>query len=83
MKVLLVDDEPLQLLRLEKTVKECVPPDSEILAFSNPLEGMEKGRDSDLAFYGILSMLSSLIKKLQECSPTVPDVITISDLRTT
>ena len=74
MKVLLVDDEPLQLLRLEKTVKECVPPDSEILAFSNPLEGMEKGRDSDLAFLDIeMPGVNGiqLAKKLKETNPKI------------
>ena len=36
MKILLVDDEKLQLIRLLNTVKKVLP-DSEILSYTNPV----------------------------------------------
>ena len=54
MKILLVDDEKLQLLRLEDSVKKVLP-DSELFTFLNPMEAREKGKEVqfDIAFLDI------------------------------
>ncbi|MBR1846205.1 MAG: response regulator, partial [Bacilli bacterium] len=54
MNVFLVDDEPLQLLRLEKAVKEVLP-DATLSSFSNSVEAAKsaKERTVDLAFLDI------------------------------
>ena len=51
MKILLVDDEQLQLIRLENTVKKVLP-DAEILSFTNPKKAYEDTIDMklDIAF---------------------------------
>ena len=54
MKILLVDDEKLQLLRLEESVK-AVLPDAELFCYTNPVEALEesKNRQIDIAFLDI------------------------------
>ena len=54
MNILLVDDEPLQLVRLEKAVKACLP-DAKLFCFNNPIEAYEKCREEaiDIAFLDI------------------------------
>ena len=54
MKVLLVDDEKLQLLRLEESVKNVLN-DSEVLAFTNPMKALEESKTNqfDIAFLDI------------------------------
>ena len=54
MKILLVDDEKLQLLRLEDSVKSVVK-DADIFSFINPLEALEKSKQEqiDIAFLDI------------------------------
>lgn len=55
MRILLVDDEKLQLLRLKKAVEETSPEGSEILSFSNPTQALDAFSDQgiDLAFLDI------------------------------
>ena len=76
MKILLVDDEPLQLTRLEKAVKSALEGEAEILAFSSPVEAWEhvKKQGVDLAFLDIeMPELNGiqLAKKLQNVNPLV------------
>lgn len=54
MRILLVDDEELQLLRLVNTVKSVLK-DEEILSFSNPDKALEEAKKNriDLAFLDI------------------------------
>ena len=54
MKLLLVDDEELQLLRLNNEVKKALP-DNEIFSYQNPLEALKenKQRKIDIAFLDI------------------------------
>ena len=55
MRILLVDDEPLQLLRLEKAVTSALNKEEEILSFSNPLKAWTECQDKqiDIAFLDI------------------------------
>ena len=55
MRILLVDDEKLQLLRLEKAVGEAAPEGTELLCFSNPLQALDalEGQNVDIAFLDI------------------------------
>ena len=46
MKILLVDDEKLQLLRLEETVKKVLP-EAELLSYSNPLKAFEENEKAN------------------------------------
>ena len=54
MKILLVDDEPLQLMRLEKAVKDSVA-DADLFCYGNPVEAYAKCTDQplDIAFLDI------------------------------
>ena len=75
MNVLLVDDEPLQLLRLEKAVKEVLNK-GDVLCFGNPVEALEKAKTShvDLAFLDIeMPGLNGiqLAKKLKALNPLI------------
>ena len=75
MKILLVDDEQLQLLRLENTVKKILP-DAEILSFTNPKEAYDKTVDIkfDIAFLDIEMPLINgidLAKKLKKLNPLI------------
>ena len=76
MKILLVDDEQLQLLRLQKAVGDALSEEVEILCFSNPLEAWEKckGETIDLAFLDIEMPGCNgiqLAKKLKGANPMV------------
>ena len=55
MRILLVDDEQLQLIRLEKEVKKVFPEDGKISSFLNPLEALKKCKEDgvDIAFLDI------------------------------
>ena len=75
MKILLVDDEQLQLLRLENCCK-AVLPDGEFLVYTNPIDAYEKtqGQKIDLAFLDIeMPMINGiqLAKKLKKNDPTI------------
>lgn len=54
MKILLVDDEQLQLLRLENACKKLLP-NAEFCAYSNPIKAFEENKNNniDLAFLDI------------------------------
>ena len=76
MRVLLVDDEELQLVRLKESCKNALPSDSEILAYTNPLKAFDENKDSkiDIAFLDIeMPGLSGvqLAKKLKTINPTI------------
>jgi len=75
LKILLVDDETLQLIRLDKAVRECAP-DAEISAHSDPRDALESAKRDmpdvaflDIAMGGMSGM--ELAKKLKALSPTV------------
>lgn len=75
MKILLVDDEQLQLLRLENCCKSVLP-DGEFLAYTNPVEAYEKTLDQkiDLAFLDVAMPIVDgiqLAKKLKKNNPTI------------
>lgn len=73
MRILLVDDEELQLLRLVNTVKSVLK-DDELLSFSNPDKALEEAKKNriDLAFLDIeMPHLNGiqLAKKLKALNP--------------
>ena len=73
MKVLLVDDEQLQLIRLEGACKNVLP-DATFLSLSNPVKALEvsKNGDIDLAFLDIeMPEINGiqLAKKLKAINP--------------
>ena len=75
MKILLVDDEKLQLLRLEEAVKEVLP-EAETLSYSNPVKAFEDSKEEqiDIAFLDIeMPGLNgiSLAKKLKSVNPKI------------
>lgn len=75
MKVLLVDDENLQLTRLENVCKKVLT-DAEIFSFSNPTKAFEKAQTEkiDLAFLDIeMPVINGiqLAKKLKKINPLV------------
>ena len=76
MKILLVDDEELQLLRLENEVKKVVPSSATILSFSNSLKYIKECQDEkiDIAFLDIeMPGMNgiSLAKELKKINPLV------------
>ena len=73
MKVLLVDDEELQLLRLENSVKDVLK-DVELFVFNNPEKALEEAKKTriDLAFLDIELGLTNgidLCNELLEINP--------------
>ncbi len=75
MKILLVDDENLQLLRLESTLKKIMP-DEEYFSYTNPKKAYEEtvNEKIDIAFLDIEMPLISginLAKKLKKINPLV------------
>ena len=75
MKVLLVDDEPLQLMRLEQAAKDAIV-DGTFFAFGNPAEAYAKSKEEsiDLAFLDIeMPGLNGiqLAKKLKALQPKI------------
>ena len=75
MKILLVDDEQLQLLRLENACKKVLP-DADFFSYTNPVKAFEKNENNniDLAFLDI-EMPSingiQLAKKLKKNNPKI------------
>lgn len=76
MKILLVDDEELQLIRLTDEAKKALPIDTIIYSFLNPLEALQKVKSIklDIAFLdiempGINGI--SLAKELKKINPTI------------
>ena len=75
MKILLVDDEKLQLLRLEEAVKKVLP-EAEVFPYSNPVKAFEENKEKqiDIAFLDIeMPGLNgvSLAKKLKSVNPKI------------
>lgn len=73
MKILLVDDEELQLIRLENACKKVMP-DSEFFSFTNPIKVVESNINFDLAFLDIeMPGLNGiqLAKKLKSINPKI------------
>lgn len=76
MRILMVDDEDLQLLRLENTVKKVITDDSEFLSYNNPVKAFEENKDKkiDIAFLDIeMPVLNGvqLAKKLKVINPKI------------
>ncbi len=76
MRILMVDDEDLQLLRLVNTVKKVITDDSEFLSYNNPVKAFEENKDKkiDIAFLDIeMPVLSGvqLAKKLKAINPKI------------
>ena len=76
MRILLVDDEDLQLLRLVNTVKKVITDDSEFLSYNNPIKAFDENKNKkiDIAFLDIeMPGLSGvqLAKKLKAINPKI------------
>ncbi|MBQ7712633.1 MAG: response regulator [Clostridia bacterium] len=76
MRVLLADDEKLQLLRLENVVRKVLPAEYEVSCYVNPVLAWEENEDKrvDLAFLDIeMPVLNGigLAKKLKKNNPQV------------
>lgn len=75
MRILLVDDEQLQLLRLENACKKVLP-DAEFFSYTNPVKAFEENKDNniDLAFLDIeMPGINGiqLAKKLKKNNPKI------------
>ena len=75
MKILLVDDEKLQLTRLEESVKHVLPT-AEIVSYTNPVLALKENKNSkiDIAFLDIeMPELNGiqLAKSLKSINPTI------------
>lgn len=75
MKILLVDDEQLQLIRLEEAVKHVLP-DAEIFSYTNPIKAYEesKNKDIEIAFLDIeMPQINGLMlaKSLKDSNPKI------------
>lgn len=76
MKIMLVDDEELQLLRLENAARKVLPPDCEFLCYTNPVKAFEENAENkiDIAFLDIETPVINgiqLAKKLKKVNPLV------------
>lgn len=76
MRILLVDDEELQLLRLTEAVKKNLSADNEFLSYSNPVFAWENNKETpvDIAFLDVeMPVLNGLMlaKKLKSVNPQV------------
>ena len=76
MRILLVDDEDLQLLRLENEVKKALGNSAELFSYKNPLDALKDHRSSviDIAFLDIeMPGLNGiqLAKKLKSINPKI------------
>ena len=74
MRVLLVDDEELQLIRLEAAVQKALPANATYLRYVNPVQALQEtaGQTLDLAFLDIeMPVINGiqLAKKLKEANP--------------
>lgn len=76
MKIMLVDDEELQLLRLENAARKAFPTDCEFLCYTNPVKAFEENTDNkiDIAFLDIETPEINgiqLAKKLKSVNPYI------------
>ena len=75
MKILLVDDESLQLTRLEECVKQVLP-EAELFTYSNPVKALEESKDTqiDIAFLDIeMPQINGIVlaKSLKGINPKI------------
>ena len=76
MRILLVDDEELQLLRLTDAVKKALPEESDMRSYTNPVLAWEENKDAqvDIAFLDVEMPVYNgiaLAKKLKSVYPRV------------
>ena len=76
MRILLVDDEELQLLRLTEAVKKALPADNVFLSYANPVLAWEENKEPpvDIAFLDIdMPVINGILlaKKLKTVNPQV------------
>ena len=76
MRILLLDDEELQLIRLEKEVRKVVSEDDEIFSYQNSLKALDemKEKNLDIAFLDIeMPGMDGIhvAKKLQKRNPLI------------
>lgn len=76
MRILLVDDEELQLLRLTEAVKKALPADNVFLSYANPVLAWEENKETpvDIAFLDIdMPVINGILlaKKLKTVNPQV------------
>lgn len=76
MRVLLVDDEELGLIRLKNAVGKVLPKETEIISYTNPVKAFEENADKsiDVAFLDIeMPVLNgiTLAKKLKTVNPKI------------
>ena len=76
MRILLVDDEELQLLRLTEAVKNALPADNVFLSYANPVLAWEENKETpvDIAFLDIdMPVINGILlaKKLKTVNPQV------------
>ena len=76
MKILLVDDEKLQLIRLTEAVKKALPDENDICSYTNPVLAWEENKSApvDIAFLDIeMPVISGIMlaKKLKTVNPKV------------
>ena len=76
MRVLLVDDEELGLIRLKNAAEKVLPKETEILSYTNPLKALEENADNtiDVAFLDIdMPVLNGvmLAKRLKIGNPKI------------
>lgn len=76
MRILLVDDEELQLLRLTEAVKKALPADTVFLSYANPVLAWEENKETpvDIAFLDIeMPVINGILlaKKLKTVNPQV------------
>ena len=76
MRILLVDDEQLQLLRLTEAVKKALPADNVFLSYANPVLAWEENKETpvDIAFLDIdMPVINGILlaKKLKTVNPQV------------
>ena len=76
MRILLVDDEELQLLRLTDAAKKALPAENVFLSYANPVLAWEENKETpvDIAFLDVeMPVYSGLVlaKKLKTVNPRV------------
>ena len=76
MRVLLVDDEELGLIRLKNAVEKVLPKETEIISYTNPVKAFEENANKsiDVAFLDIeMPVLNgiTLAKKLKTANPKI------------
>ena len=76
MRILLVDDEEPQLLRLTEAVKKALPADNVFLSYANPVLAWEENKETpvDIAFLDIdMPVINGILlaKKLKTVNPQV------------